>query len=195
MTTGLLPQQIPPQSTPFGTTDQSGGIYVSLDWYLFMYNLALQVLGNGSSQGNPTSTFDLSDAVDLDAAGTDVPQAYRQISNIEQLLEIEPSVPGNQSALVNALLLASDPVPQDPLPPPGPVIPITAGTSPLTYTAIHDGTFIISGPPSATINIIRYGITVPTGMTGGTIPMRKKDQISVTWSGGTAPVMNFLPNR
>ena len=211
----ILPQQIPPQATPFDTKGQT---FVSLDWYLFLYNMALQTLPqqNGTV---PTSEADIIDMIDLDAAGSDVPQAYRQVQNEALLADQEAQTIGSDVAglpqrdinvqalltdsdigpslqdFANALLLASDGLLQDPMPPAGPVIPITPGASPFTYTAIHDGTICISGPPSATINVIRYGTTVPTGMTEGTIPMRKNDQVSISWSGGTAPVMNYLPNK
>ncbi len=212
----LLPGQILPQSVPFGRADTKGQLYIDHNWYLFLYNLSLQVLSGMGSV--PTSQADLIDMVDLDAEGADLPQAYRKIvnlqalndaldetgsdvarlnlsiTNITQLLPIEDrSVTLREMA--NALILASDSLLQDPPPPSGPVIPITPGSSPFTYTAIHDGTICISGPPSATINVIRYGVTVPTGMTDGAIPVRKNDQVYISWSGGTAPVMNFLPNK
>ena len=239
----LLPGQIIPQSVPLGRVDGRGQVQIDQNWYLFLYNLANQVLAGQQQTGSvPTSQADLIDMTDLDADGSDLPQVRRGVVNLDQFIGTldEPSPEGAQAfkeinnalaqsdlletwvadisvlakkianiellipaedvsasiqQLASAIALASDPLPQDPPAPAGPVIPITPGASPFTYTAIHDGTICISGPPSATINVIRYGVTVPTGMTDGTIPMRKNDQVSITWSGGTAPVMNYLPNK
>lgn len=238
MSTGsLLPQQIPPQTVPVGKAGPDGRLLMDVNWYLFFYNLANEVL---SQQGAvPASQFDFLDMVDLDAAQTDVPQAYKDIANVGalqndeisladvaqlpkrdnnvQLLQqeevvsadiaglprrdanvqsllIEPDPGISLQQLANIILLAEEPLLQDQNPPPGAVEPIT-GTSPLNYTAVHDGTFFVSGPPTVTANVVRYGVTVPTGMTDGAIPMRKTDSVQITWSGGTAPVMNFLPNK
>jgi hypothetical protein len=216
---------------------------IDQNWYLFLYNLANQVLPGQNVGQVPSSEADQIDMVDLDAAGSDLTVAQRKIDNtqaleqawadvsdvaklehalgslqvsqgmqpeyadgadvamlaqqIRSLAEQAPTeeIGASLLQLANALILATDGLLQDPPPPAGPVIPIAPGASPFTYTAIHDGTICISGPPTAVINVIRYGTTVPTGMTDGTIPMRKNDQVSITWSGGTAPVMNYLPNK
>ena len=219
MTSGSLPEQIPPPSEPIGYDNDGRPITADYGWYLFLYNLFIQTISQGANV--PASQSDWIDMVDLDAATTDQIQAYRQISNIEEQISEELSLADvmriekqalniAQSAspeitfadiqkihreLTNLYLLATDEFLQDPLPPAGAVIPIIPGVSPYTYTAIHDGTIAISGTASTNINIIRYGVSVPTGMTDGTIPMRKKDQIQISWSGATAPTMNYLPNK
>ena len=195
----LLPGQILPESVPFGRVDKRGQLLVDHNWYLFLYNLSLQVLSATNASGSsPASPYDLLDMADPDAEGADIPQAYRKIAGL-QVAEID-AVDGADVAamlrqLVNALLLASDPIPQDPLPPPGAVIPLAPATSPFAYTAIHDGTVCFSGTAATAITITRYGVTVPTGSTAGAVPVRKTDVITVTWSGSTAPTINFLPNR
>lgn len=82
-----LPTRIPLQSVPFGEKDQDGNIFVDFNWYLFLYNIAQQVFPQGPSGGGgtPVSPFDVADLVDLDAAASDVPQAYRQIANTKLL--------------------------------------------------------------------------------------------------------------
>ncbi|MCA8018073.1 hypothetical protein [Burkholderia metallica] len=237
-----LPEQIPPQGEPIGTVD-GRPVIIDINWYLWLYNVWKDTIGTGSGTV-PISPLDAVDMVDLDAAGTDVPQSYRDITNVTALEShdidlVSPDLPkvkrdvDNARALealgedligveiasiwrrltniemmletldtgaslrdlANAILLATDAVPQDPAPAAGAVIPITPGASPFTYTAIHDGTMFISGSVSATLALTRYGVNVPLGMSDGTVPLREKDQLTLTWSGGTAPTMNFLPNQ
>ena len=200
MSQGSLPQQIPPPSEPIGYDGEGKPVTADYGWYLFLYNIFIQTIAQGSNV--PASQSDWMDMVDLDAMTTDHIQAYRQISNLaSQILEqvsLEVTLADIQKIhreLTNLYLLATDEFLQDPNPPAGVVDAITVGASPFTYTAEHDGTMAISGTASTAINIIRYGVTVPTGMTDGTVPMRKNDQISLAWTGATAPTLNYLPNK
>jgi hypothetical protein len=52
----LLPQQIPPQTQPFGTEEigtdgkPTGRVIIDITWYLFLYNIGKQTL---SASGTP----------------------------------------------------------------------------------------------------------------------------------------------
>ncbi|WP_124570181.1 hypothetical protein [Burkholderia sp. Bp8984] len=189
-----LPTQIPLQTVPITQEGTDGRLYIEFNWYLFLYHLAAQVFGPGGSGTTPPDAS-ASNSLDLDAGGTDVPQAYRGLANLQALLP-EQSDPGaSLRDLTNALLLAMDAGLADPPPPAGAVISVTPGASPFTYTAIHDGTMFVSGSVGPTLTLARYGVNVPMGMSDGTVPMREKDQLTLTWSGGTPPTLNFLPNR
>lgn len=194
-----LPSQIPPQNVPLGV-EIEGQLYVAFNWYLFFYNLAQEVLGTPGSGGNAASSIDLADMVALSAATADIPQAWRQIAN-QQAVEALGIIPdgsdiadlrhriANLQVLVASLLLPDPPARA------GAVIPLAPGASPFTYTAIHDGVMFVSGSVSTTIALSRYGVNVPMGLSDGTIPMRESDQLTFTWSGGTPPTLNYLPNR
>ncbi len=82
----LLPGQIQPQSVPFGTVDAQGRVFVDQNWYLFLYNLANQILSGQASGSVPTSQADIIDMVDLDATTT----------------PFEPQAPHMQSVTVGA---------------------------------------------------------------------------------------------
>lgn len=134
------------------------------------------------------------EALGEDLNGVDTASISRRLANIEMLLEMQDNWASLRD-LANAILLATDAVLPDPAPPPGQIIPVTPGASPFTYTAFHDGTMFVSGSISSTIALTRYGVNVPLGLSDGTIPMRETDQLTLTWSGGTPPTLNYLPNR
>lgn len=73
-----LPNFIPPQTAPIAT-DRNGQMLMDINWYLFFYNLANQVLSQNTA--TPVSPSQLLDMIDLDALGTDIPQAYVQNAN------------------------------------------------------------------------------------------------------------------
>lgn len=64
------------------------------------------------------------------------------------------------------------------------------GSSPLSYTASVDGSFLITGGTGVSVSLIRSGASV-AGPVTGFIPMTKGDQIIVTWA--TLPAMSFIP--
>lgn len=45
----LLPNQILPETTPFGQVNEDGSITISHNWYLFLYNLAFYALPSGGN--------------------------------------------------------------------------------------------------------------------------------------------------
>ena len=169
-----LPQQILSQSEQFGYVDESGRVFIDINWYLLLYNISSHVLGAASTQGggtspSPISSIDLIAFVDLDAAGTDVPQAYRQDLNTRLLQDVLP-----------------DPVPQA-----QPAAPVTVGASPYTWSAPFTGCLSITGGTVSAISIIRQGTTVATGITAGLVPVSKLDQVKITYS--VLPTVVFLP--
>ena len=187
----LLPGQILPESVPFGRVDSRGQVFVDHNWYLLLYNLALQVLaGSGAGAGLPTSQADLIDMTDLDAAGTDVSSLAQAVSNLAQLMP-EEGIFASLQQLANAMVLASDSLLQDPVSRAQPAQSVTVGASPFTYTAAADGVLFVSGGTVSAVAIVRQGTSVPAGITAGPIPMRRLDQVTVTYT--AAPALNFLP--
>jgi hypothetical protein len=144
-----LPSVIPPQSMPFGNDEKGNPQYLNINWYLFLYNLSVQVLGTGGGGGNtPASPYDALDAANLFAQTADIPQAYRGIENL-------------------AALLAQGPLP-DPQPAAQPVQAVTPGASPFTYTALANGMLSVTGGAVSSVTIIRQGVSVATGIGSST---------------------------
>ena len=50
-----LTKLIPPAASYFGSSDSSGNVTVSREWYLLLYNISLQVLGAGA--GSPPVVY------------------------------------------------------------------------------------------------------------------------------------------
>lgn len=140
-----LPTQIPPQSESIGVIDGKP-ITIDLNWYLWLYNLSKQVFGAGTGGGTtPVSPYDILDSENLFAQTADIPQAYRQISNL-------------------AALVANIPL-QDSTPAAQPVQAVTPGASPYTYTALANGVLSVTGGSVSSVSIIRQGVSVATGIT------------------------------
>lgn len=70
MSAGSLPQQIPSQPVPFGKVDANGYVTIEFNWYLWLYNMGLQVFSNSSSGivFDPASFISLND---IDVTGSD----------------------------------------------------------------------------------------------------------------------------
>lgn len=97
----LLPNRIPPQTEPWGAADKDGNVTVGINWYLFLYNLALQVLSqsNGSLASSAIDLTLINDihsvqiiakpspviAPDDDGLGSDIAQ-LRALLNRQQAL-------------------------------------------------------------------------------------------------------------
>ena len=63
----LLPQQIPPQSTSLGTVADKdgkivGAVTMDVNWWLFLYNIAKQIL---SASGSPIPVTNVAVSIDL----------------------------------------------------------------------------------------------------------------------------------
>jgi hypothetical protein len=140
-----LPVQIPQQSVPLLSDPGADPQYMNTNWYLWAYNISKVVLGIGQSGSTPSSPFDALQANDLFVQTTDIPQAYRKISNLAALVA--------GGALV------------DPVPVAQPVQSVTVGASPFTYTALANGVLSVTGGTVSIVSIIRQGVTVATGIT------------------------------
>ncbi len=167
---GLLPEQIPPQTVSFGNVSKSGGLMVDINWYLFLYNLASKVLSPSSS--SPVSQVDLLDMIDLEAATTDISTLHQEVETIKNQLSFFEEEERIRAGTPESV----------------------TGTSPLTYTATRSGSFVLTGVSATTFSIVRYGTSINTGLSVGVVPLKAFDQVSVAWSGGTAPTMTFLPD-
>ena len=91
-----------------------------------------------------------------------------------------------------ALLLAQDGLAQIPAPAAQPVVAITPGASPFTYTAPFSGQVAVTGGTVSVISLIRQGTTVATGLTVGLFPVSRLDQVQITYA--VAPTMTLLPS-
>lgn len=206
-----LPAQIPPQSYAFGQV-RDGALFVDVDWYLFLFNMASQTISTNGTVPAPQS--DMLDMIDLDAIGTDLPQAYRAIKNIAamlpeddtntnllqvirqlssyvQMLQMDPDAGPSLREVANSLVLALDTLQQDPVPQAQPAKSVTVGASPFTYIASFDGTLSVTAGTVSGISIIRQSATVATGMTSGLVPLRRGDQVQITYT--AVPTVVFLP--
>lgn len=190
----LLPQQIPPETVPIGAVQPNGSVRLEHNWWLFLYNLFLNVLGNGAPGSFPADALiDLAsadaDAIDADAIALRLPVA----NLLEQALQPSDVIVSSDDLpdISMALLLAQDGILPDPPSAAQPVASITVGASPFTYTAPHAGTVAVTGGTVSAIAFIRQGATVATGMTVGLIPVSRGDQVKVTFT--AAPTMTFVP--
>lgn len=164
-----LPTLIPPQTLPLGTDEKGKPIYANINWYLWLYNLSVQVFGTGGGGSSPASPYDLLDAADLLALGADIPQAYRGLANLAAL-DTQNAVIWSADlqhvnrALENLRAIASGMLLQDPTHQAQPAQTVTAGASPFTYTALANGVLSITGGTVSSVSIIRQGVSVATGI-------------------------------
>lgn len=142
-----LPQIIPQQSVPISEDQKGNSQYLDINWYLFLYNLSVQVLGTGQGGGTtPASPFDFLDSANLVAGTSEIQQALKGLDNLRAL--IGPGI-----------------ILQDPVPAAQPVQSVTVGASPFTYTALGNGTLSVTGGAVSVVSIIRQGVAVATGIT------------------------------
>ena len=192
----LLPQTIPPPSTPLGKVLPDGKLVVEQNWWLFWYNLSQQVLGGGTSTGLPASALIELGGVDSDANDTDAVALQTSMASLQKVVgalgETEVDAFALRQPVSSALVLAQDDLLPDPTPAAQPAASITVGASPFTYTAPAAGQVAVTGGTVSAIALIRQGTTVATGLTVGMFPVARLDQIKVTYT--VAPTMTFLPS-
>lgn len=125
---GLLPGRIPPQTLALVDQLPSGAFVANMDWYLFFYNLAQQVLSNtaGTIAFPPALIIPL-DEIDVSSAD------FIQASKLQALLLADQDVPPALRDMANALLLAQDGLLQDP---PPASAPLTFNTQTASYTLL-----------------------------------------------------------
>src|ERR1017187_4299174 len=118
----LLPQQIPPITVPIAKT---GGM-MEQNWWLFLYNLAQNALGNQNSSSGVAAVQLLTD-VNTDAETTDFLPLFQRVANLEGMQsEQDPQ----SSTSLNALQVAQSDILPDPAPRAQPIKTITPGASP-----------------------------------------------------------------
>lgn len=185
----LLPGQILPPNVPFGLANKDGQVRIAHDWWLFLYNLAEEALGNGGL--TITDLVALGDS-DSDIADTDATSLSLPIGNLANLVNSD-LVPTSADLpdIYRALLWAQDPALQDPSPQAQPSSAISPTGSPFSYTAPFNGSVIVSGGSVSAISIKRQTATIATGLTVGQFALSRLDQLIVTY--GSAPTMAFLP--
>lgn len=182
----LLPGRILPQSESLGTVNADGTVTIDHNWWLLFYNLCLQVLGISAGSIPADALIDL-ESVDIDAVGTDITAVQRStwnalLASADHLMEVSPDI---------ARLLAQDTLLPDPIPQAQPVVTITVGGSPFTYTASFAGTVVVTGAVTS-LTFKRQGTSVALGLTDGVFPLSRADQLVVAYS-STTPVMTFIP--
>lgn len=191
----LLPNTILPPSMPFGRFDaEKGLVIIEQNWWLFLYNLSLNVLGTpGITSLSASALLELS-SLESDANDTDAIISRQGISNAAvQTIQAADVVVSDADlpSIARVLLLAQDVLLPDPAPAAQPVKTITVGASPFTYTAPFNGNVAVTGGTVSAISIIRQGVSVATGLITGLIPASRADQIQVTYTG--IPTMTFIP--
>jgi hypothetical protein len=191
MSSSTLPDQIPPQATPWSYTDSNGDQVVEIHWYLFLYGLWIQVssLIAGGAVLSPAVNIPM---IDSDVFDTDSLLAVRQAINTQLLIGADADAGPTLRDLANALKLSLEDLLPDPIPRAQPAAVVTVGASPFTFTATFNGVLAISGGTVSAVALIRQGVTVPTGATAGLIPVSRLDQVQITYT--VAPTVNFLPS-
>lgn len=188
----LLPGQILPPSQPLGKAQEDGTVLIEQNWWLLLYNLVLNTLGTGG--GLPADALIDLESADLDAIDADAIALRQPLSNaLIQALQPSDVVVSiaDLPDLQKALLLAQDPMLQDPQPRAQPAQSVAVGASPFTYTAAFDGTIVVTGGTVSAIALIRQGTSIATGIITGLIPLSRTDQVQVTYS--ATPTVTFLP--
>lgn len=185
-----LPNQIPPQSSPLIMDGGNGTQVLETNWWLFLYNIATQVINLGGGPVNLPDSVNIaiSESEVFDSDGL---QSARQALNVALQLpdaEVTPTL----RDMADALLLAQDGLLQDPMPRAQPAAVVTVTASPFTFTAPANGTLSVAGGTVSAIALIRQGVTVATGLIAGLIPTSRLDQVQITYTG--APTAVFLPS-
>lgn len=190
MASNTLPDQIPPQSTPWSYTDANGDQVVEIHWYLFLYGLWIQVgsLIAGGAVLSPAVNIPM---IDSDVFDTDSLLATRQVLNVQALLGLDPDAAPTLRDLSNAFALTIDGPLQDPAPRAQPAAAVTVTASPFTFTAPFNGAVAVAIGTVSAIALIRQGVSVPVGVVAGLIPVSRLDQVQITYT--VAPTVNFLP--
>lgn len=176
---------------PIGHVRPDGSVAIETNWWLLIYNLWLNTLGNGS--GLPADALIDLESADLDAIDADAISLRQGIANALQWAQDPPRqiTSADLPDIARALLLAQDVLFPDSQPRAQPAQSVAVGASPFTYTAAFDGTIVVTGGTVSAIALIRQGTSVATGIIAGLIPLSRLDQLQITYS--VAPTMTFLP--
>ncbi len=185
-----LPNQIPPQSAPVLMDGGNGSQVFETNWWLFLYNIANQVLTLAGGSVNLPDSVSIA-ILDSEIFDTDALQSSRQVTNLALMapdIDAGPTLRDFSSLMA----LASDGLLPDVSPRAQPAAAVTVGASPFTFTASFDGTLAVSGGTVSAISLTRQGVTVPMGVVAGPIPVSRLDQVQITYT--VLPTANFLPS-
>jgi len=144
------------------------------NWWRFLYNLSLQVLGPASVTANLEALGEF----ETDISGVDAIGYAQQIANLSIPQDADSGL--SQQTLTTAILMAQDGLLQDPTPLAQPEQAVSVGGSPFTYTAPFAGWVRITGGTVSNISIKR---TSSYTVTGDVFPVSKGDQLTITYSG------------
>lgn len=195
----LLPQTIPSPSAALARVWKDGKpteetSILEENWWLFLANLAIQVLGAGATSGLPATALIELGKVDSLASDADAIALRQPISNLRVqagATGVDVDAAALRKPLSNALLLAQNRPLQDPVPRAQPVSNVVVGGSPYTYTTLFPGVVVITGGTVSSIALVRQGTSTATGLTAGVFPLSRLDQLVITHTG--APTATFLP--
>ena len=76
----LLPETILPPSQPIGRANPDGTVTIDKNWFLLLYNICEQVLGNG--KGLSAAQLTELTSTDIDVADTDAISLRQPIANL-----------------------------------------------------------------------------------------------------------------
>lgn len=181
----VLPNLLPPQSTPLCIPNANGSLIIDQTWYLFLYHLWTVTLSAGTGAVLFPDATNIP-MVDSDVVDSDALAARQQALNILAMLT-EPEIPVRLTdpLVLDALL----PDPSTRAAQPSAVI--TPGASPSTYTALANGCLAVSGGTVTAIHLIRQGVNTNLGLTSGMFPLSRLDQLVITYTG--VPQVVFFP--
>ena len=190
MVSSTLPDQIPPQATPFTYENADGEQVIEIHWYLFLYGLWIQVASviAGGAVVSPAVNIPM---IDADVSATDSLLAVRQALNAALQLPDVDAAP-SLLAVSNAMAVGVDDLLPDQVPQAQPSSAVMVTASPFTYTASFNGSLAISGGTVSAVALIRQGVTIATGVTAGVIPVSRLDQVKITYT--VLPTAVFLPS-
>ena len=176
----ILPNQIPPIETPV-----LSGTRFEKNWWLFLYNISSQVLGN---QSTTAAAFAANAFAELDAQADDS-YLLTLIKRVEALeKQFLDSLPDPLDP--RALLLAQDGLLPDVALRAQPVQILSVGVSPWVYTAPFDGSVTVTGGTVSALGLSRdSGVTFYA--VSGVIPVSRLDRVQVTYS--ALPSAQFFP--
>ena len=112
----LLPGRILPADTPIGKADENGSVTIDKNWWLFLYNIAAQVLGT-TGQGLSSTSLQQLQASDDDSIDSDAIVLRAQIAALANQIQIENDPAPSLQDVRNALILAQDVLLPDPVVP------------------------------------------------------------------------------
>ena len=72
-----------------------------------------------------------------------------------------------------------------------PIVPTTVGASPFSYTAVTNGSVVVSGGTVSSLVLQRGTVAISLGITSGIIPVTQGDIVIITYT--VLPTVSFIP--